>query len=121
MWHRVRPTGRPEDGMLALTREAELVRRDNETWAIVDGGVERATFSADRLRVSLSWKALAFSDEADRRRHDEHTDDIDLDEVVRRFAADFAARGEPLDIPSEPTTEPAFVRRLSDAYVRYPG
>jgi hypothetical protein len=70
--------------------------------------------------VSLSWKAIVFDDDADRRRHDEHTDDIDFDTVIRRFADDFAARGEPLPIPTDPVADHDFVRTLSDAYVRYP-
>ena len=120
MWHRVRPTGRVEDGMLTLTKEAELVRRDPQTWAISDGGEEKASFPAEQLRVSLSWKAVVFDDEADRIRHDDHTADLDLDEVLRRFAADFAARGEALVIPADPVADEAFVRTLSAAYVRYP-
>jgi hypothetical protein len=120
MWHRVRPTGRPEDGMVTLTKESELVRRDADTWAIVDAGVEKASFPTDQMRVSLSWKGIAFDDEADRRRHDEHLDDLDLDEVLRRFTADFASRGEALHIPPDPVADQDFIRILSDAYVQYP-
>ncbi|HVW79347.1 MAG TPA: hypothetical protein VHB69_00190 [Mycobacteriales bacterium] len=120
MWHRVRPTGRVEDGMVTMSRDAELVRRDARTWAIVDAGDELATFSTDRIRVSLSWKGIVFHDEPDRRRHDEHLEDIDLAEVLRRFAADFESRGERLAIPADPVSDPAFVRTLRDAYVRYP-
>lgn len=120
MWHRVRPTGRPEDGMLTLGRDAELVRRDAGSWAIVDEGESKAVFPADKLRVSLSWKALAFDDEADRRQYDEHTADIDLAEVLRRFTADFASRGEALAIPSDPVSDPEFIRVLNSAYVHYP-
>jgi len=120
MWHRVRPTGRVEDGMVTLTRDAELVRRSSGDWAIADGGVDRAVFPADQLRVSLSWKGLVFDDDADRHRHDEHTEDLDLDEVLSRFAADFAGRDEPLDIPADPVADPDFVRTLGAAYVRYP-
>jgi hypothetical protein len=120
MWHRVRPTGRVEDGMLTLSRDAELVRHDGDHWAIKDQGDERAVFPTEQVRVSLSWKALAFDDDADRRRHDEHTDDIDLAEVLRRFAGDFASRGEALDIPPDPVADPDFVRRLNAAYVHYP-
>jgi hypothetical protein len=120
MWHRVRPTGRVEDGMITLSRDAELVRRDTATWAITDGGEDKASFPADRMRVSLSWKAIAFTDESDRRRFDEHTEDIDLAEVLRRFTADFADRGETLDIPSDPVADPGFVRALQAAYVHYP-
>jgi hypothetical protein len=120
MWHRVRPTGRVEDGMVTLTRDAELVRRDGDHWAILDDGIERAAFPTERVRVSLSWKAIAFADDADRRRHDDHTDDIDLSEVLSRFAADFARRDEVLDVPSDPVSDPDFVRTLNAAYVHYP-
>jgi hypothetical protein len=121
MWHRVRPTGRVEDGMVSLTRDAALSRRDGDTWAITDEGRERAAFPAERLRVSLSWKGIVFDDDADRRRHDEHTDDLDLAEVLRRFVDDFADRDEPLAVPVDPVTDPEFVRMLSFAYVHYPG
>jgi hypothetical protein len=120
MWHRVRPTGKPEDGMVTLSKDAELVRRDAATWAITDTAGDKASFPTEQLRVSLSWKAMAFEDEADRRRYDEHTDDIDLAEVLRRFEADFASRDETLSIPSDPLADQDFVRTLADAYVQYP-
>jgi len=120
MWHRVRPTGKPEDGMVTLSQDSELVRHDAATWAIIDSGEQVATFPTEQVRVSLSWKGIAFDDEADRRRHDDHLDDIDLAEVLRRFAADFADRGEPLDIPADPVTDQDFIKILSDAYVQYP-
>ena len=120
MWHRVRPTGRVEDGMVTLSRDAAMVRRDANSWAIDDEGVEVASFPAEKVRVSLSWKAQAFVDEADRRRFDEHTDDIALDEVLRRFGADFASRGESLEVPADPVADPEFVRTLNAAYVHYP-
>jgi hypothetical protein len=106
--------------MVTLTKDAELVRRDASTWAINDAGGEKASFPRERLRVSLSWKAMAFDDDADRRRYDEHTDDIDLAEVLRRFSADFASRGERLAIPTDPLADSEFVRTLADAYVQYP-
>jgi hypothetical protein len=120
MWHRVRPTGRVEDGMVALTRDAELVRHDGGHWAIIDEADERAIFPTEQVRVSLSWKALAFADDADRRRHDEHTDDIGLSEVLQRFSDDFTSRGQPLDLPADPVADPSFIRTLNAAYVHYP-
>jgi hypothetical protein len=120
MWHRVRPTGRVEDGMLTMSRDAELVRVDAGTWAISDGGGVLASFPTEKVRVSLSWKAIAFIDEADQHRFDEHTDDLTLDDVLERFAADFASRGEPLEIPADPVADAEFIRALSAAYVQYP-
>jgi hypothetical protein len=119
MWHRVRPTGRVEDGMPALTLESELIGR-GDAWAIVDGARTIATLPRERLRVSLSWKAMVFDSDADRRRYDEHTDDVDLAEVLRRFTADLEARGVDVELPADPLRDPAFVRLLREHYVRYP-
>jgi len=125
MWHRVRPTGRPEDGMATLTSDSELRRNgddDDDQWAIVDGGRTVASFPAEQLRVSLSWKAEVFESENHRRRHDDHLDDIDLDEVLRRFSDDLRRRGIDLTIASDdPTRDPGFIRLLQQTYVRYPG
>jgi len=119
MWHRVRPTGRVEDGMVSLSLDSELVHDDGR-WSIVDDGRTLATFPRDQVRVSVSWKAIVFTSETDRRRHDEHTDDIDADEVLRRLAHDLARRGIAADVPEDPFHDPGFIRRLHEAYVRTP-
>jgi hypothetical protein len=119
MWHRVRPTGRPERGMPRLGLESELVREE-AGWAIRDGARRLAAFPGEELRISLSWKALVFESDADRRRFDEHTDDIDLAEVLRRFGDDLAARGERIEWPADPVRDPGVIRRLTAHYVRYP-
>jgi len=119
MWHRVRPTGRPREGMARLTLDSELVR-EGDGWAVRDGERRLGAFGWDALRVSLSWKALVFASDADRRRHDEHSDDIDLAEVLRRYAADLAARGIEVAWPGDPVHDPATIRLLTEAYVRYP-
>jgi hypothetical protein len=119
MWHRVRPTGRLEDGMPSLGLESELAGR-GDRWSIVDGGTPVATFGRDRLRVSLSWKALVFASDADRRRYDEHTDDIDLPEILRRFTVDLERRRVAVRVPDDPVRDPAFIDLLRTHYVRYP-
>lgn len=119
MWHRVRPTGRVEDGMLSLTLDSELVR-DGDAWRIVDRERALASFDRSRLRVSVSWKAIVFESDRERRRHDDHTDDIDLDEVLRRFARDLEGRGIPFEIPEDPLRDPTFIRLLTETYVRSP-
>lgn len=119
MWHRVRPTGQVADGMPQLTLNSELTGQ-GDRWSIVEDDRTIAEFPRARLRVSLSWKAMVFASDADRRRYDEHTDDIGLDEVLRRFTADLAARGVDVTLPADPLRDPAFVRLLQDQYVRYP-
>ena len=119
MWHRVRPVGRVEDGMASLTLDSELVRRDSD-WAIVDGDRTLGEFPFEQLRISVSWKAVVFEDEADARRYDEHTEDIGLDEVLRRFSRDLEARGVRHAISADPVRDPDFIRVLHANYVRAP-
>ena len=121
MWHRVRPVGRPEDGMVQLTTDSELRTDDGRTWTVGDADRELATFSRDSLRVSLSWKATVFTSEKDRRVHDEHLSDLDAGEVLRRLSEDLAAKGLDPTVPEvDPFSEPSFLDRLRDAYMRYP-
>lgn len=119
MWHRVRPVGRLADGMPSLSRDSRLVRR-GDAWAIVDDARTIAELPFDRLRISVSWKALVFADEQEARLHDEHTADIGLDQVVARFHADLARRGIAHDVPADPERDPAFIRLLAATYVRQP-
>lgn len=119
LWHRVRPTGRPEDGMVTLDLDDELARV-GDGWGIVRGEEVLARVPRPALRVSLSWKAIAFVDDAERRRFDEHTADIDLPEVVARFRDDLRRRGVAVDLPDDPRRDPESIRVLQDAYVRYP-
>ena len=120
MWHRVRPTGRPEDGMVTLELDSELRREQDDTWRITTGEQTVATLPSDRLRISLSWKALVFDSDEDRRRYDEHTDDLDIDDVVERFRTDLGARGVEVAIPRDPERDPEFIRLLTSQYLRYP-
>jgi hypothetical protein len=119
MWHRVRPTGKVEDGLTFLSLDGEL-DRDGDGWLIRDQGATIATFPFEKLRISVSWKATVFADAADARRFDEHTEDIDLDEVLRRISADLTERDVAHRVPEDPVRDPDFVRLLRDAYVREP-
>ena len=119
MWHRVRPTGRPEDGMAQLSLDSELTYGDGQ-WAIVDDGRRLAGFAQPQMRVSVSWKAMVFESDRDRERYDSHRDDIDLDGVIGRFRRDLEHRGVAVDVPDEPVRDPGFIRLLQDTYVRTP-
>lgn len=124
MWHRVRPVGSPADGMASLTMASELRRAADGGWLIAEGDREIARFEDDRLRVSLSWKADVFADDGDRRRHDDHLDDLDGEEVLRRIDDDLRRRGVDLQMPpadTGPWSDPDLVEALGAVYMRYPG
>ena len=120
MWHRARAVGRPEDGLDLLTLGAEL-RAGADGWAIVKEDGQQVRLERKALRVSLSWKALVFADEAERRRYDEHSADITAEEVLDRFVSALTARGRKVSLPGDPFRDPHFIGLLHDEYVRVPG
>jgi len=119
MWHRARAVGRKEDGLEPLTLDAELVAFDG-AWAIVQDGTVQRSFGREVLRVSLSWKAVVFVDEAERRQHDEHSADLTASEVLCRFERDLASRGRHVVVPGDPFRDPDFIGLLHDEYARTP-
>lgn len=123
MFHRVEaigPAGYPVPQ--GLTTEAVLapVEDNPSVWEIRQEGATVARYGFEELRISVSWKAKVFADEEERRVADEHLDDIAFDEVLARFAADFAERGEQLEIPADPLTDVDFITALAGAYRRAP-
>ena len=52
--------------------------------------------------------------------YDEHTDDLDIDQVFDRFYADLDARGEVFSRADAPLEDPELVDLLSRVYVHEP-
>lgn len=119
MWHRARPVGRREEGLILIDLAAELAARDGG-WVVERESGEERRFTRDQLRVSLSWKAIVFADEAERRQHDEHTADLTGAEVLRRLEEDLRRRGRRVALPDDPFRDPAFIGLLHEEYVRTP-
>lgn len=121
MFHRVRPTGKSDAGLIAgLTPEALLVYKSGSDWAVEDAGETRAEFDYAQLRISISWKAHVFQNAEDEKRYVEHGDDISIDDVWQRFATDLERRGIAARIPHEPMKDAEWIRLLSSTYVEEP-
>lgn len=121
MFHRVMPVGRREDGLVTdMTLDTRLAHRGGEAWEIVEDGRRLATFSYPKLRISVSWKAQVFRDEAERRAVDEHTADLSFDDVMTRFHDDLDARGVAFGTPDDPLRDPAFIELLGGVYRQEP-
>jgi hypothetical protein len=121
MFHRVMPVGRLEDGLpRGLTLDSRLEHSGGDRWLIRDGDAALAEPSWPELRISVSWKASVFRDEAERQLVDEHREDIAIVEVLERFGTDLEERGIACPRPSEPLEDPEFVAALSGAYPHVP-
>lgn len=121
LFHGVDPVGGPDVPPPPVTGDATLVRLDDagERWRLVDDrtGEERATYSWDELRLSVSWKAYCFADEAERDAWRTHADDLTEQQVLDRLVADLRDRGV---VEGEPARDGALGQLLIDTYVTFP-
>jgi hypothetical protein len=117
LFHGVDPVGGPTVAPPPVSGDADLVRADDEgaRWTLVDAatGEARASYDWDELRLSVSWKAYCFADEAERDAWRDHADDLTADLVLDRLVADLGA---------DPGTrrDRELGLRLIERYVRFP-
>jgi hypothetical protein len=121
MYHRVRPVGRREDGLLqGMTLNTRLEHRDAADWFIAEDDRELATLTYDQLRISVSWKGQVFRDARERQMVDEHSEDISFDQALGRIYADLDGREVRYKRPDDPLRDPDFIDTLRATYVREP-
>lgn len=121
MFHRVRPVGDRAKGLPAgMSLDSRLEHVGGDAWRVRDGADTLGAFDWPELRISVSWKAIVFADEAEERAYDEHASDITLDDVLDRFEADLDARGVRMPRPTDPSHDEAFIDLVSATYVTLP-
>jgi hypothetical protein len=121
MFHRVRPVGRREDGMLTgMTLQTRLTHTGGDEWAVEEGGETLAKFGFERLRVSLSWKARVFRDTTEELLYHDHSEDLTIENVFDRFRQDLDARGLEFDWSDDPERDPDLVELLATTYHQAP-
>ena len=76
-----------------MLASAELGPADDDSgdWVVTERGKESHRAAFDRYRASVLWKADVYASEEERRRVQD--DLLSLEEVVRIFDEDLAARG----------------------------
>jgi hypothetical protein len=122
MFHRVRAVGDRAKGLpQGMSLDSRLEHLGGDRWCVRDGDTTLGELAWPELRISVSWKAIVFADEAEERAYDEHTSDLAFDDVLDRFEADLDARGIAMPRPAEPSQDEAFVDLISSAYVCEPG
>jgi len=121
VFHGVDPVGGPTIEPPPVTGDAEIRRLDDDggRWLLVDtaSGEERATYDWDELRLSGSWKAYCFGDEADREPWRTHRDDLSEDVVIDTLIADLVASWL---VGPDPARDGTLGASMIETYVRYP-
>ena len=121
VFHGVDPVGGDGVEPPPVTGDAVLVRLDaaGDTWQLRDAatGDARAEYRWADLRLSVSWKAYCFADDAERATWRAHVDDLTADAVVDRLVDDLRARGI---VGGTPARDRQLGLLLIDTYVGYP-
>ncbi len=118
MWHQVGAFGNAEEfrDNVTLTRRS-AIRPAGDGWEIVDGTTVIAALPAEKVRVSLLWRATTFRDEREARVYDQHEDDLDLDTAMSMFCADLTIRGETFAVPDDPLGDEGWRNLLTRVYL----
>lgn len=122
MYHRVERVGRVEedDRFQGLTLNAELAAGPGGDWVVTDDGGELARVGRDRVRISVSWKAEVFADEAEVRAVEEHLDDLSVETVCAILVNDLRDRGVAVAPHPDLLVDPAFISQLTEAHTTTP-
>ena len=106
-----------DDPAPRFSKGMQLRSEGGGTWCLFDGDRELARYDWEDLRFSVSWKAYCYEDEADRRRVENHEDDLSLDQILATLCADMRARGR---LGDERPSESDLAKLLIEAYVQFP-
>lgn len=89
----------------------------DDAWRVGFGDEAVMRYHWDDIRFSVSWKAYCYSDEAERRMVQEHTDDLTRPRIMDALLADLRRRGRlGDDVPGGAD----LALLLIDEYIRFP-
>ena len=110
MYHRIGAIGPANAAVPRLSPSAQIERRGDGDWAILENGAVCATYPGPAIRLSIVWKAEIRASDAD-------LDPLTPERVVATFAADLRARGVHAATPSQPLADTDWILTLQRAYV----
>jgi hypothetical protein len=116
VFHGIDPLATRATQLPMLEPGTRLHRDDDTHWSVRRDGEPRAVYRWDDLRLSISWKAWCFADEAEVSANDAHTDDLTLDEILAVFVDDLRQRGKISLRPDDDT----LAHLILDEYIHFP-
>lgn len=116
-FHGVDRVGGDDSQVVAIRPGMRLHYDGGERWLVRDDGNVVAGYATGELRLSVSWKAYCFADEAQREAWRSHGDDLALPTILGRLEDDLRRRGR---LEGERPPDAEFGKLLIDEYVRFP-
>lgn len=98
---------------------------DRNQWLLKTGDKVIARHSTDDLRFLVHWSAEVFEDYAELKKNMDRSADLTFDQVFETLIKDVRSKGIEITPPSDPLSDPVFIRTLNQAYdfgppVQYP-
>jgi hypothetical protein len=84
-------------------------------WMVHDQG-ESVTHAAADVRITISWKAEVFADEAERAATRQASRELPIEHIVSTFLADLAANSRSATAPDDPLHDLEWATLLEEAY-----
>jgi hypothetical protein len=117
MLHRVEAVGEP-GRWRAVPRDALLYHAGGDRWEVRDDDAVIEAYRSAELRISLSWKAEVYLDEADRERRVGHLDDLTPGRALSVLAAELSSRHRWAGDPPADVNDPGWTEAVMAAYPR---
>lgn len=108
-----RDAAKPE----GMTLSTELFC-DGTDWHIVEAGETLISYPDEAVRLSLSWKAKVYRDDAERAQAEARTG-LTVDAAMDRIRQDLASRAEPQELVSDTVESSALRDQLMASYSAY--
>jgi hypothetical protein len=117
MLHRVEAVGDP-DRWRAVPRDALLHHAGGDRWEVRDDDAVIEAYRSAELRISLSWKAEVYLDEADHGRRVGHLDDQTPAGALSVLAAELSRQHRWVGDPPADINDPRWTEAVMAAYPR---
>ena len=117
MLHRVEAVG-DSGRWRAVPRDALLHHVGGDRWGVRDNDAAIETYRSAELRISLSWKAEVYLDDADRGRRVGHLDDLTPARAFSVLAAELNRQHRWAGDPPADVNDPRWTEAIMAAYPR---
>jgi hypothetical protein len=119
IFHGVRRVAGDDKGW-RQARDPHLVSGDAGAWSLYERDepdVPFATYADEEIRYSISWKAYCFADDDAYRTWEDHTDDLDVRQIIPALTQLMVRRGV---LPDREVSEEELGRAMIDEFVVFP-